>query len=207
MKATSGHVSPGSARPLDCHLDGRSLSTSACAKRGRAINTHGSDLTSRALCKPPGKLPAGSDHCQQQLRTPPRSKPIARTSSPPSQDQLEALIEVAGKAILDCQRASSSTSANFAPGSDPRLGERHLLHLALALTELATAVEQVSWPDALPLASAATEIYQHLTRTDLTAAPDLAGALSRLLMFLTAMGSCVPRRRLVCAGMTSGPGS
>jgi hypothetical protein len=131
------------------------------------------------------------DPCQGQLRTRPRSKSITGTSSPPRQEHLESLIKTADEALLDYLRASSFTGANFAPGCDRRLGDWFLLHIALALTDLATAVEEINWPDAIPLARAASEIYQHLTRTDLTAAPDLAGALSRLLTFLTEMGSCV----------------
>lgn len=102
---------------------------------------------------------------------------LARNGVPlDSRDEELALVE-----------AATGTYRKLA-AADP---QTYLPDLARALTNLGMLLSRVNWELALPPAREATEIYRQLTRSNLRSHPDVAGALSNLLTFLTEMGSCV----------------
>jgi hypothetical protein len=82
-----------------------------------------------------------------------------------------------------------------APGTQDRSVQERaspLTEVARALTGVGLSLAEVSWALALAPADQAVTIYRDLIRAGVLPPPDLGSSLSRLLTFLTEMGTCMP---------------
>jgi hypothetical protein len=116
---------------------------------------------------------------------------IARYGADPLSERLGELIECMAEASTPGEAVAAAEEVlaiyrRLAGVTSTALGE-----LATALTGVGSSLSEVSWQLALAPADQAVAMYRDLVEAGFSPPPDLSNSLSKLLVFLSEMSTCV----------------